>query len=126
MPQDRQAGPGGWRSAPHAPQRWMRSSPAWVPAQKNSVSGETGGRMAGAVGAAAAGAAPAAASAEAGAAAVGGRNFSTRQSISATGSSPEYQTFFVVTNQPSPSAVRLGPDTSVSSARTLSSSPSRR
>src|SRR5215469_6653986 len=107
----------------------MRSSPACVPAQKNSVSGETGGRMADAASAAAGGAGAAtasAASAEAGGAAAGGRNFSTRQSISATGSSSEYQTFLVVTNQPSPSAVCLGPDTSVSSARTLSSSPSRR
>ena len=45
VPHDGHIGPGGWRSAPQPPQRWTRSSPAAVPAQKNSVSGETTGRM---------------------------------------------------------------------------------
>ena len=46
--------------------------------------------------------------------------------MTATASSPEYQVLRVVTNQPSPSAVRLGPVTSVSSALTASRSPRRR
>ena len=78
------------------------------------------------VSAAAAAAAAAGAGASPPPAAGRGRNLSTRQSISATGSSPEYQTFLVLTNQPSPSAVRFGPVTSASSERTLSSSPCRR
>ena len=45
VPQDGHIGPGGWRSAPQPSQRWTRSSPAAVPAQKNSVSGEITGRM---------------------------------------------------------------------------------
>ena len=44
----------------------------------------------------------------------------------ATGSSPAYQVERVVTNQPSPSAVRLGPVTSSRLARTLTCSPCRR
>ena len=44
-PHEGHIGPGGWRSAPQLPQRWMRSSPAAVPAQKNAVSGVISGRM---------------------------------------------------------------------------------
>ena len=40
-----------------------------------------------------------------------GRNFSIRNSIDATASVPTYQVLRVVTNQPSPSAVRFGPVT---------------
>ncbi len=123
-PQDRQDGPGGWRRAPHCPQRWTRSSPCCVPAQKNAVSGETtGGRMTAPV-------CPAAASR--GVAAPRRPRRRPRPEPEhppvhlATGSSPEYQTFLVLTNQPSPSAVRLGPVTSASPDRTLSSSPCRR
>ena len=39
-PQAGHIGPGGCRSAAHASQCWMRSSPPAVPAQKNSVSGD--------------------------------------------------------------------------------------
>ena len=49
-----------------------------------------------------------------------------RKSMVATGSSPENQVLRVVTNQPSPSAVRLGPVTSRSLARTDSCSPTFR
>ena len=56
----------------------------------------------------------------------GGRNLRMRKSMVATGSSPENQVLRVVTNQPSPSAVRLGPATSRSLARTDSCSPSFR
>src|SRR5271168_10299 len=44
-PQAGHIGPGGWRSAPQWPQRWTRSSPTAVPAQKNAVSGVTCGRI---------------------------------------------------------------------------------
>nr|WP_241682796.1 hypothetical protein [Actinomadura sp. J1-007] len=37
-------GPGGWRSVPHAAQRWTRSSPASTPSQKNAVSCPIAGR----------------------------------------------------------------------------------
>ena len=46
-----------------------------------------------------------------------------RKSMVATGSSAENQVLRVVTNQPSPSAVRLGPVTSSSLAWTDSCSP---
>ena len=106
-------GPGGWRSAPHAAQRWMRSSPAAVPAQKNAVSGVTWGRIG--------------VSVLAGLAGDGvGRNLRMRKSMVATGSPEENQVLRVVTNQPSPRAVRLGPATSRSRARTDSCSPSLR
>ena len=49
-----------------------------------------------------------------------------RKSIVATGSPAENQVLRVVTNQPSPSAVRLGPVTSSRLARTDSCSPSLR
>src|SRR5690349_20888092 len=95
-PQRGQAGPGGCRSAPQSPQRWIRNSPASAPAQKNAVSGLTTGR----IGAAGGGGGPAP-----------GRNLRTRNRISATGSPSTSQVLPVVTNQPSPSAVRLGPAT---------------
>ena len=91
----------------------MRSSPAAVPAQKNAVSGEAGGRSTATGGAA-------------WACAGRGRNLRIRKSMVATGSSPAYQVERVVTNQPSPSAVRLGPVTSSRLARTLTCSPCRR
>ena len=46
-----------------------------------------------------------------------------RKSMVATGSPAENQVLRVVTNQPSPSAVRFGPVTSSSLARTDSCSP---
>jgi hypothetical protein len=49
-----------------------------------------------------------------------------RKSMAATGSPEENQVLRVVTNQPSPRAVRLGPVTSRSLARTVSCSPSFR
>ena len=52
-----------------------------------------------------------------------GRNLRMRKSMVATGSSAENQVLRVVTNQPSPSAVRFGPVTSSSLARTDSCSP---
>ena len=98
----------------------MRSSPAAVPAQKNAVSGDTTGRSTG----------PAVSSAvtvgPAGDGAAGGRYFSTRNIIDATGSPATYQVLRVVTNQPSPSAVRFGPVTSSSTVRTLTRSACRR
>ncbi len=100
----------------------MRNSPAAVPAQKNAVSGDTTGRST----APAAGSATPAALAAAGGGAAGGRYFSTRNIIEATGSSATYQVLLVVTNQPSPSAVRFGPVTSCSVVRTLTRSPCRR
>src|SRR5262245_15113677 len=95
-PHTGQAGPGGCRNALHTPQRWIRSSPAAVPAQKNAVSWLTTGRST-----------PVGAGGD-------GRNFRIRNIISATGSSPTYQVDSVVTNHPSPRAVRFGPDTSAS------------
>src|SRR5215468_2426853 len=95
-------GPGGWRSAPQPPQRWIRSSPAAVPSQKNAVSGEMTGRS---TSLAAGAGGPGAGRGR------GGRNFRIRNSIDATGSVPTYQVLRVVTNQPSPSAVRFGPVT---------------
>src|SRR5215468_1001040 len=91
----------------------MRSSPAAVPSQKKAVSGVTRGCMGlvllvgftGITGA------------------DGGRNLRILKSIVATGSSAEYQVLRVVTNQPSPSAVRLGPVTSRRAERTESCSP---
>jgi len=53
----------------------------------------------------------------------GGRNLRMRKSMVATGSPAENQVLRVVTNQPTPSAVRLGPVTSRSLARTDSCSP---
>jgi hypothetical protein len=99
---------------PQLAQCWMRSSPAAVPAQKNAVSGVTCGRMGltgfsvlvGPDGA--------------------GLNLRMRKSMVATGSPAENQVLRVVTNQPSPSTVRLGPVTSRSLARTVSCSPSLR
>ncbi len=99
----------------------MRSSPSAVPAQKNAVSGDTTGRST----AAAADTGPAAPAADGGRTA-GGRYLSTRNIIEATGSSVTYQVLLVVTNQPSPSAVRFGPVTSSSTVRTLTCSPCRR
>jgi hypothetical protein len=52
-------------------------------------------------------------------------NLSTRKSIVATGSPAELQVLRVVTNHPSPSAVRFGPVTSSSLDRTDSCSPTR-
>ena len=85
------SGPGGWRSAPQPPQRWIRSSPAAVPSQKNAVSRETdrpqhvarrlGRRLV---------AAPAGTS--------GSGTASSRPARC-----PTYQVLRVVTNQPSPS-----------------------
>src|SRR6202165_1545261 len=103
-------GPGGWRRAPHPPQRWIRSSPAAVPAQKNAVSRETAGRRTSTSGATGLGD-------------PGGRYFSTRNIIDATASVPTYQVLRVVTNQPSPSAVRLGPVTLSRLERTVTCSP---
>ncbi len=54
-----------------------------------------------------------------------GRNLSTRKSIVATGSPAEIQVLRVVTNHPSPSAVRLGPVTSSSLDWTARCSPTR-
>jgi hypothetical protein len=104
-------GAGGWRSAPQSPQRWIRSSPAAVPAQKNAVSREMAGRSTSAV---------------EGDGEVGGWNFSIRHRIDATGSVPTYQVFRVVTNQPSPSDVRFGPVMPSMTARTVTCSPCRR
>ncbi len=56
----------------------------------------------------------------------GGRNFSTRHVIDVTASWPTYQVFRVVTNQPSPSAVRFGPVTLSRLDRMLTCSPCRR
>ena len=112
-PQAGHIGPGGWRSTPHLAQRWMRSSPAAVPSQKKAVSGVTSGSMGLVV--------------LVGLACVGGsgagRNLRMRKSMVATGSPAENQVLRVVTNQPSPSAVRFGPVTSSSLARTDSCSP---
>ncbi len=62
----------------------------------------------------------------AGAGLAGGRNLRMRKSIVATGSPAANQVLRLVTNQPSPSAVRLGPVMSRSRARTDSCSPSFR
>ena len=122
FPHDGHLGPGGWRTVPHSSQRWTRSSPAAVPAQKNSVSGETTGRMTwlfetpgGAEGVAS----------PWGGLRGSGLNLSTRKSMVATGSPAELQVLRVVTNHPSPSAVRLGPVTSSSLDWTASCSPTR-
>ena len=55
-----------------------------------------------------------------------GRNFRIRNIIEATTSVPTYQVLRVVTNQPSPSAVRFGPVTSSRLERTVTCSPGRR
>src|SRR5882757_9460975 len=127
VPHDGHIGPGGWRSAPQPPQRWTRSCPAAVPAQKNSVSGETKGRMTGWVDWAGAGARVAPSRPE-GSPAVAtfwvAAYLSIRKSMVATGSPAEVHVLLVVTNQPSPSAVRLGPVTSTRRAETASCSPS--
>ena len=122
FPHDGHLGPGGWRTVPQSSQRWTRSSPAAVPAQKNSVSGETTGRMTwrsetpgGAEGVAS----------PWGGLRGSGLNLSTRKSMVATGSPAEVQVLRVVTNHPSPSAVRLGPVTSSSLDWTASCSPTR-
>ena len=85
-----------------------------MPSQKNAVSAETTGRSTSP-------AVPAAVPAGA-----VGRNFSTRNRIDATASAPAYQVLRVVTNQPSPSAVRFGPVTPSRLERTVSCSPGRR
>src|SRR5437660_82441 len=100
----------------------MRSSPTAVPAQKKAVSGVTRGRMGLAGFSLVAGVAGVAGTADAG----GGRNFRMRKSIVATGSLSENQVLLVLTNQPSPRAVRLGPVTFRSLVRTVSCSPSLR
>src|ERR1700689_5044262 len=155
-PQAGHIGPGGWRSAPQWPQRWTRSSPAAVPAQKNAVSGVICGRivepgsdvtglalldeldglaelallygLAGLDGLAGMDGVDELVGPDGVAAvdgvACGGRNFRMRKFIVATGSPEENQVLRVVTNQPSPSAVRLGPTTSGSLDRTDSCSPS--
>ena len=91
-------GPGGWRSAPQPPQRWIRSSPGGGALPEERGVWLTTGREA-----------PGRRRRPWPAARPAGRNFSTRNSIVATGSSPAYQVLRVVTNQPSPSAVRFGP-----------------
>src|SRR5215831_10363497 len=108
-PQAGHIGPGGWRSAPQPPQRWIRSSWRAVPCQKKAVSGVTTGRSTSA--AAAGGPGRADRSLAGGPDGAGGRNFRIRNIIDATASVPTYQVLRVVTNQPSPSAVRFGPVT---------------
>ena len=122
FPQAGHLGPGGWRTVPQSSQRWRRSSPALVPAQKNSVSGETTGRMTWL--AATPGGAEGVASPWGGLRG-SGLNLSTRKSMVATGSPSELQVLRVVTNHPSPSAVRLGPVTSSSLDWTARRSPTR-
>ena len=92
----------------------MRSSPTAVPAQKKAVSGVTKGRIGLVAGLAGV------------VAGCDGRNLRIRKSMVATGSLSENQVLLVVTNQPSPRAVRLGPVTSSSLPRTVSCSPSLR
>src|SRR5690349_18887211 len=99
----------------------MRSSCALTPSQKNLVSFDDAGRMA------------ESASRSSGtdeeedlASLSDGMNFMMRHIISATSSSPTDQVMVWVMKNASPSAVRLGPTTSVNSAATLTSSPGRR
>ena len=82
-----------------------------VPSQKKAVSRLTAGRTG--------------SPATGGGGDAAGLYFSTRNSIVATGSSPTNQVLSVVTNHPSPSAVRFGPTTSDSRLRTATSSPRR-
>ena len=98
----------------------MRSSCALTPSQKNLVSRDDAGRIIESA------SRSSGTGADAGLSASAGLNFMMRHIISATSSSPTCQVIFWVMKKPSPSAVRLGPTTSVNSAVTLTSSPGRR
>ena len=87
-----------------------------MPSQKNLVSGEMTGRITG----------PAAVPPRDPGGWAGGRNFRIRKSMVATTSSPLDQVLRVVKNQPSPSAVRLGPVSPARLTRSASFSPCRR
>lgn len=112
------AGTGGCCRLPSG-RRWMRSSCALTPSQKKAVSRDDAGRIM-VAGSRSSGTGDAAASDSR------GLNLRMRQFISATSSSPTRQMMCWLMNQPSPSAVCLGPITSPISEVMLTCSPGRR